>query len=351
MSNYSTQGSISVKRLRNGDHLFITLKTNGKPLYQGVDPDSGVPSPDWTTPSNQVEITPEVTSSLGNSVSLTGHTWLHDGRQLVFSGDESGGYVTESQGKFALNVKTGGLKIIGNLASKDNVGNDTLTYKGTATVAAVEYSVTKDIDVVIQAAGANAYRGLVYVSSEDGSNILTSERTTVSLATQLWLGSNKVDTYYIRWYKDNEEVAEWRNNKTITVGMGDVHGSQIFIAEFYYKDGDDNYVSHAAIYVYDSKDEYKINFSITSENKDVDTGKDVVVVAGVYNVSTGVAVDLSNGNPVWRIDVMDGDEWKVLRSVDSNTVTITTADTDVVNEDGILTRLRDVEIIAEVSWI
>ena len=41
MSQYSTQGSVTIKRLRNGDSLFITLESNGIPLYQGVDTSSG----------------------------------------------------------------------------------------------------------------------------------------------------------------------------------------------------------------------------------------------------------------------------------------------------------------------
>ena len=40
MANYMAQGSVSVRRLRNGDNFFITLETT-QPLYQGVDPDSG----------------------------------------------------------------------------------------------------------------------------------------------------------------------------------------------------------------------------------------------------------------------------------------------------------------------
>ena len=65
-NNYSAQGSITIKRLRNGDSLFLTLETNGIPLYQGVDPESGAVSPDWTQAANQPVITPHANSVRGN---------------------------------------------------------------------------------------------------------------------------------------------------------------------------------------------------------------------------------------------------------------------------------------------
>ena len=72
---YSAQGSITIKRLRNGDNFFISLEvTNGIPLFQGVDEKTGAVSPDWTVAANQPIITPRVTSARGNSVSLSMHT-------------------------------------------------------------------------------------------------------------------------------------------------------------------------------------------------------------------------------------------------------------------------------------
>lgn len=68
MSNYSAQGSITIKRLRNGDSLYVSFDTNGKPLYQGVDTSTGSVSPDWTVAANQPIITPKVTSVRGNTV-------------------------------------------------------------------------------------------------------------------------------------------------------------------------------------------------------------------------------------------------------------------------------------------
>ena len=92
MSNLSAQGSITVKRLRNGDTFFISLDLNGVPLYQGVDPVTGDVPPDWRVAANQPVITPKVTSARGNIVSLGGHQWSYNGQVLVFTGASSGNW-------------------------------------------------------------------------------------------------------------------------------------------------------------------------------------------------------------------------------------------------------------------
>ena len=92
MSTYSAQGSITIKRLRNGDNFFISLEiTNGVPLFQGVDEKTGTASPDWTVPANQPIITPKVTSARGNAVDLSFHSWKYNGVALNFNGAETDG--------------------------------------------------------------------------------------------------------------------------------------------------------------------------------------------------------------------------------------------------------------------
>ena len=142
MNTYSAQNSITVKRLRNGDTFFITFGNNGIPLFQGVDPVTGVVTPDWTVAANQPVVTPVVTSARGNAVVLSNHQWSYNGVALNFNGATSGDWTTDSTGKFQLNSSTGALKIIANLASTTNIASDSLTYSCVATVAGVEYNLT-----------------------------------------------------------------------------------------------------------------------------------------------------------------------------------------------------------------
>ena len=157
--NYSAQGSITIKRLRNGDSLFMSLELNGKPLYQSYDDQTDTVSPDWTVAANQPIITPHVSSTKSGAVTTSLHTWTYNGVQLVFNGASSGGYTEDSTGKFALNPVNGALKIIANLASSINTANDTLQYACVATVAGVEYNLSK-IEALCPGADCRLYPGL-----------------------------------------------------------------------------------------------------------------------------------------------------------------------------------------------
>ncbi|PWB00322.1 hypothetical protein C5O24_13330, partial [Paramuribaculum intestinale] len=197
--SYSAQGSITIKRLRNGDTFFISLEiANGIPLYQGVDDKSGTVSPDWTVAANQPIIVPNVTSARGASVALSFHQWQYNGVTLNFnSTTDADGYRLDSTGVFKMNTTTGALRIVKNLASSTNIANDTLSYSCVATVGGTEYNLQKSIDVLIQTVGATSYAGYVNATTEQ----LTSDITSTVLSTKLWLGASELTNYYVKWYR------------------------------------------------------------------------------------------------------------------------------------------------------
>lgn len=341
MSNqYSAQGSITVKRLRSGDTLFLTFDNNGIPLYQGVDPTSGAVSPDWSVAANQPLQTPKVTSARGNSVTLSDHAWKYNGTLLVFSGAEDGNYTKDTTGKFEMNTATGALKVIANLASATNYANDTMEYSCTATVAGVEYTLTKTIDITIQSVGASSYEGLLSATTEQISSAITSTQ----IASKLILGTSELSSYYVKWYK-TDLTSEWTDKagqKTITVTRDDVDGTTLFIAAFYAAQGDSTPVARAAIRIIDASDGFQIVYAITSDNKTVDTGKDVVVTGKIVNMRTNAEVTATGA--VWTTEVMNTKSWTATQSVSSNVVTVTTADTDTSDGE------NDVEVTGSVLW-
>lgn len=338
MTEYSAQGSITVKRLRSGDSLFITLENNGKPLYQGVDPEAGTTNPDWTKAENQPVIIPKVTSSRGNPVSLSSHSWSYNGVPLQFNGAVSGDWVKDSTGKFQKNSSNGALKIIQNLASKTNIANDNLTYNGQATVAGVEYNLTKSVDIAIQNIGASSYYGTILATTEQ----LTSEVTKSTVKTNLYLSGNVVSDYYIKWYKDDTLWSAKNGQKTIEVGRDDVNGTQLFIAEFYKTSSDTTPVFRAGVRIIDTLDEFIVVCAITSTNKEVDLNSPVTVTAKVVNTKTNAVVSPASAR--WRLDVMDRKSWKVLKTSATNSVSVSTTETDKFGEE------NDVEVVAEVTW-
>ena len=342
MSTYSAQGSVTIKRLRNGDNFFISLEnTNGIPLFQGVDEKTGIPSPDWGVAANQPIITPRVTSARGNAVDLSFHVWKYNGVTLNFNGTESNGWKADSSGKFMMNTSTGALKIVQNLASKTNYANDTLVYECVATISGIEYHLTKSVDILIQKTGANGYIGFIMASTEQ----LTAEVTTCTLTTKLMLATSEpVTSYYVKWYKDDTLWSAKNGSKNISIGRNDVDGTQLFIAEFYKDSTSTEPLYRAGIRIIDTLDEFQVQLAITSANKEVSPGNNVTVTASVVNMRTNTVV--SPQGAVWSLRVMEKKNWTEKRRVSTNTITITTADTDnpTTGEE------NDVEVHAEVTF-
>lgn len=340
MNSYSAQGSILIKRLRNGDSLYLTLETNGKPLYQGIDPNTGVAKPDWSVAANQPIITPVANSVRGNTVSLSSHSWYYnsDSVPLVFNGATEGDWVTDSTGKFKMNVVTGALRIIANLASLSNIANDTLLYKAVATVAGVEYPIQKSTDIIIQNIGASSYIGFIIASTEQ----LTSQVTSATLNTNLKLAAEDVSNYHVKWYKDTVEWVAKAGQKTITVTRDDINGTQLILAEFYKTSSDSQPIFRAGIRIKDTLDDYQVICYISSTNKEVDTGAPVTVSAKIVNQRTNTVI--TPASPTWRMYIMQKSDWAVLATSNTNTITVTTEHTD---RDG---QENDVEVTGEAEW-
>lgn len=339
MSNYSAQGSITVRRLRNGDSIFLSLELNGKPLYQAVDEQTGVVVPDWSIEANRPIITPRCSTVRGQSIYLSNHGWSYNGVALVFDGETVGSYVMDSTEKFGLDTSNGALKIFANLASAINMANDTLLYSCQATVGGVEYNLSKSIDVQIAKGAGSSYFGFINASTTQ----LDIDHDTATLVTELWLATSQVTDYYVKWYKDTVEWVDKAGQKQITVTKDDIDGCQLFIAEFYKASGDTEYIYRYGISIIDTMDEIILVPYIQSANKEVSENMPVTVKARVIRTSTGAV--LSPVNPSWEFTIYDGDTWQVKGSSNTDSIQVTTTHTD--QQDG---STHDVEVIAEVSF-
>ncbi len=336
--NYSAQNSIIIKRLRTNDSLMLTFENNDVPLFQGVDEDNGAVSPDWSVAANQPVRTPKVTSARGLSVSLSRHSWAYNGVDLNFNGAESGGWKTDSTGKFSLNTSTGAIKIIGNLASKTNIAGDTLTYSCVASTAGAEYNLTGELPIAIQIVGASSYYLAILASTEQ----LTSNVTSCTLTTKVYADANAVTEYYVKWYKDTVAWPGKDGQKNITVTRGDVDGTQLFIAEVYQSSSSSQPVARAGVRIIDTADEFQINCYITSANKEVDYGQPVTVSAKIVNMKTGLEYTPSSAS--WSMDVMDKENWTSLKHSNTNSISVTTTETDRNGTQ------YDVDVVAECHF-
>ena len=362
MDNYSVQNSMTVKRLRTGETLFISLSTHGIPLYQGVDPNTGAVTPAWGTGTGEITpiITPQVASARQETtISLSHHVWSYNGVSLTFNGGTItvGGVAytkASNDERFAMSID-GALAIIGNLASKTNLAADTISYSCIATVAGAEYNLAKSIDVQIQNVGASSYYGVIAADSEQ----LTSTVESTVVRTALYLGGTVQTGYYVRWYKDEDVWTEKAGQSSITVQRSDVNGTQLIIAEFHKSESDatsgGSPIYRAGIRITDSLDDYQVQYRFCNSdgtttgtpNREVDTNKPVYVKAYVVNMRTNTEMTTIT-NASWVSNVMDKDSWSPLKRVSSTGATqiisVSTSETDV---DG---AQKDVEVVSEVTW-
>lgn len=355
----SAQNSITVRRLRNGDTLFLTIEQNSVPLYQSVDEATGNVTPSWGTGDGQVTplLKPKATSARGNSVALSGHEWQYNGTTLVFDGDTvtiNGTSYTKSttDDRFAMS-EDGALVIIGNLASKTNLASDTLTYTCTATCAGNAYTLTKTVDVQIQNGGSSAYYGVILADTQQ----LTADVTEANLATQLFLGGTSVSEYYVKWYKDTDEWTDKAGQANPTVRGSDIDGTQLFIARFYASEtaanagGDPLFV--AAIRLIDTNDEIHVQYRyVNSDGTTTGTpareiGPSQPVYIQAYVVNTRTNTEITTGTFAWTMKVMDKDKWTALYTKTGTAANIMcTLTTDYTDVDG---AEKDIEVVTEVT--
>lgn len=341
--SYSAQNSITIKRLRSSDSLILTFGNNGIPLFQAVDKVSGNVAPDWTVPANQPVRIPVITSTRGLNVIVNAHNWSHNGIPIIFNGVEVSGWTLDSTGKFQINAD-GHIKIVQNLASSLNPAGDILSYTANVSVAGVEYSLSGELEVVIQEMGASSYYATILAETET----LDSGTTSTNVITRLYQGLTELTSYHTKWYKDFVEWTEKAGQQDIVVTREDIGGAQLFIAEMYKtSDPGETILARAGVRIMDISDEYKVILDITSTDKMVykdENGVDhnVTVAAKILNMKTNAVY--APAGAVWRLDVMKREDWTSLKTSNTNTIVVTPAETD---RDG---NFYDVEVMGEVTF-
>lgn len=340
--NYNAQNSITIRRLRSSDSLMLSLGSNGKPLFQAVDKDSGAVNPNWEVANNQPIVIPIATSSRGNIVTHIWHKWKYNGVEIIFDEGESpvGGWSTDESGRFQTN-ESGHLKIIKNLASQINLADDTLTYETQVSVGGVEYELTATKTIVIHQMGSSSYYAVILSDTDT----LTSSVPSTTVTVKLYQGTNEITSFYPKWSKDFDLWTSKNGQKTITVTRDDVGGSQLFLADIFKSESDTASIAKAGVKIRDLADEHRIVIDITSANKmvwkDVDgTNHNVTCKAKVVNVTKNAVITPTN--PTWRMDVMDTENWVSLKTSNTDTITVTPAETDIGDD------FYDRDVIAEV---
>lgn len=273
-----TGAAFSVRFLRNGDQVVIVRniinhKGSGRALFQVVEPNTGVVTPDWdATDKTGEELTAVldaqpiiqlgVRSSYGYTAEITGVTWYYNNHALKFAlnGPE---WVTAAADadnpdaqKFQARIdgKNYQLKIVGNLASKEKVANRQITYDVKYACNGMTDTVKGSVDVLIQAAGSNSHMLQISATSvelDDKTPATTLTAVGMYGTEYVTIGSNG---YTIKWYKDGEEQTG-ATTAELEVNRDNVTGGSLFIAKLFLNG---SAVAQDSQRINDIADEYQI---------------------------------------------------------------------------------------------
>ena len=272
-----TGAAFSVRFLRNGDQVVVTRNIinrngDGAALFQVVDPNSGVVSPDWdaTGKSGAAEtavlnaqpiIQLGVRSSAGYPAEITGVTWAYNGTTLIFTLNGSTWVTATNDSRFQARINGAyyELKVIGNLASKTEVANKQISYEVSYICNAMTDRVQGNIDVLVQTAGSDSH-----ILQITANRVELDDTNTTALPTAVGMYGTEAVTigsngYTIKWYQDGVEISGQTAN-TLTVTRAMVEGGSIFIAKLFLNG---NAVAQDSQRINDIADEYQVAYTPT----------------------------------------------------------------------------------------
>lgn len=319
----TTGAAFSVRFLRNGDQVVIVRniinhKGSGLALFQVVDPQTGVVTPNWDATGKegaekeavldaQPIIQLGVRSAYQYPAKITGVTWSYNNHALKFAlnGAE---WVTAAADpdnldaqKFQARIdgENYQLKIVGNLASKENVANRQITYDVTYACNGMTDKVQGSVDVLIQAAGSNSHMLQISATSvELDDKTPSTTLTAVGMYGTEYVKIGQGSDYTIKWYQDGVE----RNGKTadtLEVNRDMVTGGSLFIAKLFLKG---SAVAQDSQRINDIADEYQIMATPTN------AGANWIGVNhnATYNLSIlKNGKDYAGGDVTYKWDVYD----------------------------------------------
>lgn len=242
----------SVRRLKNGKEVTMKMECNvGDPYqeYRGEGASGSTAAPDWTVDNNRPIIWAEIYSNMQRIV-YTDDQWTYNVTKLTFGGD---GLSTNPGmvGTFKRMTHQGvpALKIMKNLASKDNQDNDILYLDCAFKVGGIDDRARSSITIGISRASSDVYKGSIQPVGNKGF-VIREAKSSIDVYAGLLFGGAKVanENYTVDWKKqvngqlvaltkdDGGNVADTPNH-TIKITNGMVNSALNLYAIFKDKAG------------------------------------------------------------------------------------------------------------------
>lgn len=212
-------GSITLKRLKKGNNVVVTIETENAALYQGWNSSAGKAMPDFSDEANQPILVPKAMAGNGQKASITNGTWFYNDTMLVVTGSaDKNGFCKCSDARFAIDPSNFKLRIIADVASDGNTSNDIFRFSCSGEVQKTSYSTEATAELHLQEIGTSA--AALYIS---GACVLSSSEQKAELTASLFISGELVDTgYNYKWYTEGGTVLQDSNSRTYTAKRDDV---------------------------------------------------------------------------------------------------------------------------------
>ena len=275
-------GSITLKRLKKGVNVVLSIETENAALYQGWNDKTSTPAPNFQTPANQPILVPKAVATNGQTASITNGTWYYNNTMLVVTTTAtSEGFYKCSDARFAINPSNYKLRIIDNIASASNTSNDMFTFKCSGEAASTSYESEATAELHLQIVGSSA--AALYI---EGGCTLSPANASTKLKARFFIDGGEITSGYSYIFFDEKNTPlqdstsrEFTATRDMIDGIGGIYCSA-------YKTGDSKKTALATDFhkITDIGDEYELEASV---DKDWDGVNSQRVTAHVYRFSTG----------------------------------------------------------------
>ena len=275
-------GSITLKRLKKGVNVVLSIETENAALYQGWNDKTSTPAPNFQTPANQPILVPKAVATNGQTASITNGTWYYNNTMLVVTTTAtSEGYYKCSDARFAINPSNYKLRIIDNIASASNTSNDMFTFKCSGEAASTNYEAEATAELHLQIVGSSA--AALYI---EGGCTLSLANASTKLKARFFIDGGEITSgYSYRFFDEKNKTLQDSTSREFTAtrdmidGIGGIYCSA-------YKTGDSKKTALATDFhkITDIGDEYELEASV---DKDWDGVNSQRVTAHVYRFSSG----------------------------------------------------------------
>lgn len=329
----SVTGSITIKRLRKGGTVSLELRSD-LPLIQITDGENV--SPDFTQTANQPTITPTVRNGKGEVVTLQSATWSYNGVQLTFSTSvDADGWQpctnSDYSSLFKYKSATKQMKIVGNIASADNLISDTITCTVTGESSMANFSVSGNINFQISKAGATTTSVAIY----NDDTFEPDDTTLCRLGAKVYQGLNEVTGKWVKWYDEAGNVRKQGTGPyTFDVLRDYIDGWGVISCSVFEKQDDTSAVASAWLTLRDYTDEYDILLTATPD--EWDGQGDVTVTAQLIrfkNDEEGTTEEVTDKSGEWKHTFLTSQKRTTIKEATTQNASITTAELATVPDE------------------